>query len=199
MAGAAGMGEPGGAASDRFDNLTVGRFFAALFVYLHHMMPSEADGLPHRLAAQRLRQRLQRGHVLLRAGGLSAGALIVLEEFQPRAPGGWLRFYWKRIARIVPLWLLVSAPYIWYCWRSRDPALLPYLTFTQAWDPDPAKAYGVYAVSWTLSVEMFFYAVFRSLPWPCGRFAPWSRVRSSWRPASRFRCLGRCTSPHIQG
>jgi peptidoglycan/LPS O-acetylase OafA/YrhL len=143
----------------RFDNLTVARFVAALMVYFHHKLPIEQPDT----SAGLLGNILANGYngitffFVLSGFVLASANLKKLEFFSIR---GTLSFYWKRIARIVPLWLIVSAPFIWRAYKLNDPSILRYITFTQAWSPDLNVAYGVCAVAWTLSAEMFFYAMF---------------------------------------
>jgi peptidoglycan/LPS O-acetylase OafA/YrhL len=62
-----------------------------------------------------------------------------------------LSFYWARIARIVPLWLVISLPVI-----AAGSAPLEYLLMVQAWSGDASVTFSGVAVAWTLSVEFFF-------------------------------------------
>jgi len=143
----------------RFNNLTVARLAAALLVFLHHATAEELESLP----SPHLLRFCQNGYVgvsfffIVSGFVLAASNLAKLSTFSFR---GTLSFYWKRIARIVPLWLVVSSPFIVEAVRSHNGGLLPFLTLTQAWSPDVMVAFGLLAVSWTLSVEMFFYLLF---------------------------------------
>ncbi|KAF1014099.1 MAG: hypothetical protein GAK31_03123 [Stenotrophomonas maltophilia] len=143
----------------RFDNLTVARFAAALLVFFHHSSPLEYEAITSPFWTNFAKN----GHVgvsfffILSGFVLAASNLDKLEKF---TVGGSLYFYWKRIARIVPLWLLVSAPFIIKAVHEGDPKLWPFLSFTQAWSADVFVSFGLLAVAWTLSVEMFFYFMF---------------------------------------
>jgi len=88
---------------------------------------------------------------------LAASNLEKLERF---SLSGSLVFYWKRVARIVPLWAVASAPFIILALKNSDPNLIPFLSFSQAWSPDVHVSFALLAVAWTLSVEMFFYFMF---------------------------------------
>lgn len=73
----------------------------------------------------------------------------------------WL-FYRRRFARIVPTYLVVAVlVLVWLASLERfQPADLMSLTLTQSWVPDSAIYFAGSAVFWSLSVEVFFYAVF---------------------------------------
>jgi peptidoglycan/LPS O-acetylase OafA/YrhL len=78
---------------------------------------------------------------------------------QPARP-----FWWKRFARIWPLQLLVMLfAYTVIPGHERIPGLvgrLAELLLVQAWFPNSAIYSGGNGVTWSLSVEMFFYLVF---------------------------------------
>jgi peptidoglycan/LPS O-acetylase OafA/YrhL len=73
-------------------------------------------------------------------------------------------FWWKRFSRIWPLQLLVMVfAYVAIPGHERIPGLagrLAQLFLVQAWFPNPAIYAGGNGVTWSLSVEMFFYLVF---------------------------------------
>lgn len=172
---------------NRFNNLTVARFVAALLVYLHHSLPDEYTTL-HYAFLQRV---FNNGYVgvsfffIVSGFVLAASNLDRLGELTIRHT---LSFYWKRIARIVPLWLVVSSPFIVSAVHFHSHALLPFLTFTQAWSSDINITFGLLAVAWTLSVEMFFYASFpffaALLRWLPGKSTgPWLIVAGLGIPA----------------
>jgi len=83
-----------------------------------------------------------------------------LEKLSELGLGSTVSFYWKRCARILPLWLLASAPFIIKAAQEGDPRLWSYLTFTQAWSGNVNVSFALLAVAWTLSVELFFYLTF---------------------------------------
>ena len=73
-------------------------------------------------------------------------------------------FWWKRFSRIWPLQLLVMVfAYTAIPGHERIPGLggrLAELLLVQAWFPNSAIYAGGNGVTWSLSVEMFFYLVF---------------------------------------
>lgn len=67
-------------------------------------------------------------------------------------------FYRRRLARILPAYwvvLVLSVPFGVAAWRLGFAA-----TLLQAWVPDPDVYYGGNSIAWSLSAEMFFYALF---------------------------------------
>jgi peptidoglycan/LPS O-acetylase OafA/YrhL len=137
----------------RLDSLTGLRFFAAWLVVAHHF--SNFSALPF----------------LWRYTGFGAtgvtfffvlSGFVLTWSFVPSdtAP----RFYWRRFARIVPLHLVTTAialP-VFYTWRD-----VPYdwsaitLSFLllHAWVPYTTTYFAGNPASWSLSCEMFFYAL----------------------------------------
>jgi peptidoglycan/LPS O-acetylase OafA/YrhL len=136
--------------------LTVVRFFAALWVVIHHMSflreATPSSNLVHQLSISGFA-----GVTLFFV--LSGVVLAMSYDGKVGSPSGILKFYWARLTRIVPLWFLVSFP-ILFRKDFQGEGFLEYVTFLQAWSPNILIAYGYLAVAWTLSVEMFFYLVF---------------------------------------
>lgn len=156
----------------RFDNLTIGRFLAALLVYLHHSTAPEMAALPN----DALRNIAHNGHVGVSFFFILSGFVLAassLHRFGTLHLGETLTFYWKRVARIVPLWLLASTPFIIKAAAESDPRLWPFVTFTQAWSGSLPVAFGLLAVAWTLSAELFFYLTFPLIAAGCARFTGW--------------------------
>jgi peptidoglycan/LPS O-acetylase OafA/YrhL len=138
---------------NRLDSLTGLRFFAAWMVVVHHF--SNFAALPY----------------LWRYTGFGAtgvtfffvlSGFVLTWSFVPSdsAP----RFYWRRFARIVPLHVvttLIALP-VFYSWRD-----VPYdwtaiglsLLLLHAWVPTATTYFAGNPASWTLSCEMFFYAL----------------------------------------
>ncbi|ONH31852.1 hypothetical protein BL253_06770 [Pseudofrankia asymbiotica] len=84
-------------------------------------------------------------------------------------PGTRKQFYWRRFARIYPLYLVAIALWFVVAWSfglmgefgSKPVAVLPSLLLVQAWVPTQAIYFGWGgAVLWSLSCEAFFYLVF---------------------------------------
>jgi len=142
----------------RIDNLTCARFFAALLVFLHH----SATLFPMPVW---LKHFFYNGYMgvtfFFVLSGFVISASSADEMFSPNV-ATVLRFYLRRVARIVPVWLFLSLPML-VSDASRQPGsdmLWRYLTFSQAWSGDRALAFSFLSLSWTLSCEFFFYLVF---------------------------------------
>lgn len=149
--------------------LTGLRFLAALFVVLYHVAIA---GGPAPLRC-----------VYLGYSGVSFFFILsgFILTYTYIAPGGEPRasrvaFWAARVARICPVYFVALAigicPYLW----SHDPRATPLLTglgamtFTQAWFPWSADAWN--GPGWSLSAEVFFYALF---PYLAPRIARLSR------------------------
>jgi peptidoglycan/LPS O-acetylase OafA/YrhL len=145
------------------------RAVAALLVLLYHLVNTAAfgwttaDGEPQVLGA--VLSAIGPGGVDLFF--VISGVVMVLTCYdrfgRPRESARFLR---RRVARIYPLYWVVTAGVLAVCWvrpelATRDkfawPALVKSLLL---W---PQSAYPVVAVGWTLSYEMFFYLVFAVL------------------------------------
>ena len=166
----------GGAAPDlapsagrrRLHALTSLRFFAALAVFLHHTTPLRHHGL---------------GWGVLWEGASGVTFFFVLSGFvlaygyadrlQGLPRGAVRRFYVARFARIYPVFFLTfalaAAPTFVDRLRAGPSAMLPWafqLTLTQSFlplvDSFTGKLVGIGfdAPAWSLSCEMFFYALF---------------------------------------
>jgi peptidoglycan/LPS O-acetylase OafA/YrhL len=145
--------ETGGAFVPRLDSLTGLRFFAAWLVVQHHF--TNFAQIP----------------VLQRYTGFGAtgvtfffvlSGFVLTWSFVPTdtAP----RFYWRRFARIWPLHAATTfmALPVFYAWREVPlewgPVLLS-LGLLHAWVPSAATYFAGNPASWSLSCEMFFYAI----------------------------------------
>ena len=137
----------------RLDSLTGLRFFAAWLVVVHHFT-NFAD-LPF----------------LSRYTGFGAtgvtfffvlSGFVLTWSFVPRdtAP----RFYWRRFARIWPLHVvttLIALP-VFYSWRDVPydlTAIVLSFLLLHAWVPSASTYFAGNPASWSLSCEMFFYAL----------------------------------------
>lgn len=145
--------EPGGGPVSRLDSLTGLRFFAAWLVLQHHF--TNFALIP----------------VLQRYTGFGAtgvtfffvlSGFVLTWSFVPSdtAP----RFYWRRFARIWPLHALTTllALPVFYTWRDVPfewgPVLLSF-ALLHAWVPTATTYFAGNPASWSLSCEMFFYAI----------------------------------------
>lgn len=138
---------------NRLDSLTGLRFFAAWLVVVHHF--TNFALLPY----------------IWRYTGFGAtgvtfffvlSGFVLTWSFVPSDTPG--RFYWRRFARIWPLHAattLIALP-VFYSWRD-----VPYdwtgigLSFVllHAWVPTASTYFAGNPASWSLSCEMFFYAL----------------------------------------
>ena len=80
-------------------------------------------------------------------------------------PGGWAKFFGKRLARIAPLYCLATLCYgLMQVCRGRWDAMQPDLLAASLVFWPYADAQGLYqpfySIGWTLNYEMFFYCVF---------------------------------------
>ena len=153
MTPSAGIAASPANALPRLDSLTGLRFFAAYLVLQHHF--TNFAQLPG----------------LVRYTGFGAtgvtfffvlSGFVLTWSFQPSdtAP----RFYWRRFARIVPLHVVTTVIALPVFYSGRD---VPYdwtaiaLSFLllHAWVPTATTYFAGNPASWSLSCEMFFYAV----------------------------------------
>ncbi len=91
---------------------------------------------------------------------LSGFVLVWSYKVQPAGT-----FFWKRFTKVWPLQFLIAAFVLWTIGPlERIPASLSGrladLTGLQAWWPNSQVYFGVNGVDWSLSCELFFYALF---------------------------------------
>lgn len=147
--------------------LTSMRFFAALVVVLYHVDVLQLSKKAGWLYTD-----------LFKYGDVGVGFFFVLsgfvlaytyaDRFRTPRPGAVWDYWAARIARIYPLHLLalglVMIPFLRRTpWPPADKAadvLFKHLTLTQAWDHDMAGVAMTHnGPAWSLSVEVFFYAL----------------------------------------
>jgi peptidoglycan/LPS O-acetylase OafA/YrhL len=144
----------------RLNSLTGLRFVAAFVVFLCHAQvlfggEAIADGLA-RFTAQ--------GSVGVSFFYILSGFVLAWSHRDNDRPGA---FYRRRFARVAPAYLVALAAGILLrlyferaqgfaaLWRS-----LPSILALQAWVPNPSVYYAGNVVGWSISCEVFFYAVF---------------------------------------
>ncbi|HEY3560746.1 MAG TPA: acyltransferase family protein [Kribbella sp.] len=144
----------------RVESLTGLRWWAAFFVFCHHM--TQLAPLPV--------------FDFLKYGTSGVTFFFVLSGFVltwSTRPGTKIRtFYRRRVARIVPLYLLTLVAAFFVFYRADPPAGMPWIKPISAgvlvlsafllhgWSNNPTILYGGNPAGWTLSVEAFFYAYF---------------------------------------
>jgi len=174
------------------DALTALRFFAALLVFVYHCAPTAAFGTQFALGHSGV------GFFFLLSG------FILTYTYHRRFDGttAWaaLRdFYAARVARIYPVHLVAMVFAGIVLWRfggttwdvssgaTRQLAFAAQALLVQSWIPDEKVYLGINAPAWSISTEMFFYAVFpfvlRSLLRSFGKSTPraiWVAAAMPW-------------------
>ena len=144
----------------RIETLTLFRFIAAMIVVVSHFgadtgLASIAPGL------------MASGPQMVSFFFVLSGVVLALAYVdRPEQPGFVVRFWWARVARIVPVYLLALALSIVLFWNAPSTtanAVLLDVLFLQAWFPPYALA--INGPAWSLSVEAFFYATFPLSLW----------------------------------
>ena len=148
------------------------RAVAALMVAWHHAR-HEADGL----AAHGAGSALDPSTLLPWWGGVDlffviSGFVIVLASRDLFAvPGGRVRFLAHRVARVVPLYWLVTLAYLGLALArpgllgeagalARDPAAILASFLFWPWARPDGSVQPLYGLGWTLNDEVFFYVLF---------------------------------------
>ncbi|MEV6266306.1 acyltransferase [Kribbella sp. NPDC051936] len=144
----------------RVESLTGLRWWAAFFVFCHHM--TQLAPLPI--------------WNFLKYGTSGVTFFFVLSGFVltwSSRPGTKIStFYRRRFARIFPLYFLTLVAAIFVFYRFEPPAGMSWIKpvsvtvlvlsglLLQGWSNNPTVLYGGNPAGWTLSVEAFFYAYF---------------------------------------
>lgn len=137
----------------RLHGLTGLRYFAAIAVVLVHVEYTFANARSLTIAGAY-------GYIGVTFFYLLSGFVLTWSySGQPAT-----RFWWGRIARIVPLQItLMLVAFTVLAPQEKVPGprgRIEDLLLLQAWDPRPTVYYGGNGVSWSLSCEMFFYLLF---------------------------------------
>jgi peptidoglycan/LPS O-acetylase OafA/YrhL len=146
----------------RLDSLTGLRFLAAMLVVLYH---ASVTLVPEMFP-------------LVSMGQTGVTFFFVLSGFvlawsmKPNTPKR--HFYWRRFARVWPLHALTTVAALVLILATQGeqsvPQFIASLLLVQSWHADPSWAYAYNGVSWSLSCEAFFYAVFPFLDVWLSRF-----------------------------
>ena len=144
----------------RVESLTGLRWWAAFFVFCHHMT---------QLAPLPIFKFLQYGTSGVTFFFVLSGFVLTWSS----RPGTKIStFYRRRFARIFPLYFLTLVAAIFVFYRFDPPAGMSWIKpvsltvlvlsglLLQGWSNNPTVLYGGNPAGWTLSVEAFFYAYF---------------------------------------
>ncbi|MHA3737828.1 acyltransferase family protein [Pseudomonas sp. Eth.TT006] len=139
--------------------LTSLRFFAAAMIVIQHSASHF-----HILEGFTQRFTLIQGVTFF---FVLSGFILTYAHSNLSGVGNSLRFMWARIARVWPahiftmglLYVLWVYPFATGLVVTAEQTILS-ATLTQAWSPWPSDFFAFNGVAWTLSVEMFFYAMF---------------------------------------
>ena len=144
----------------RVESLTGLRWWAAFFVFCHHMT---------QLAPLPIFKFLQYGTSGVTFFFVLSGFVLTWSS----RPGTKIStFYRRRFARIFPLYFLTLVAAIFVFYRFEPPTGMAWIKpvsmtvlvlsglLLQGWSNDPTILYGGNPAGWTLSVEAFFYAYF---------------------------------------
>jgi peptidoglycan/LPS O-acetylase OafA/YrhL len=142
----------------RLPSITGLRFIGAFGVFAFHVEPL----IPHAAG-------MALWHPLFNSGQAGVSFFFVLSGFvltwSSRLGDGTVAFWRRRFARIVPLHVLTWAMAIpvialrFGAWPKGWPAIGS-LSLFQSWIPEKSVFLGVNGVAWSLSCEVFFYALF---------------------------------------
>jgi peptidoglycan/LPS O-acetylase OafA/YrhL len=150
----------------RLDSLTGLRAMAALVVFLSHvrwLIPNEEL---FRIAGREINVRfvMQQGNVGVSFFFMLSGFVLAWSARPGDRPGP---FWGRRFARIYPLhlttwagFLALSAAGLLYARQPPAGAIVASLFLVQDWIPVERIYYGVNPPAWSLSCELFFYALF---------------------------------------
>ncbi|MGZ3440585.1 MAG: acyltransferase family protein [Polyangia bacterium] len=147
----------------RLHGLTGLRFFAAAWVFAYHFLVLTVGGAPWWV------ERVQNaGHAAVSLFFVLSGFVLAYNYAEPLADGrvGRARFFWLRLARVWPLYALMTLVEIPLALHAGvaparvGAATAADLVGLQAWIP--SISFVGNTPGWSVSVELFFYAAF---PW----------------------------------
>lgn len=142
----------------RIDSLTSLRFFAAALVVVFHSRHL-AGGITY-IEHFSLTQAVSMFFVL-------SGFILSHAHKEIIGHRGLAMYYISRAARIFPLHIFCMLAVIFVMHQYGDTANSNMIAINslllQSWVPDPQTYFSFNGVSWSLSVEIFFYALFPAL------------------------------------
>ena len=145
------------------DGLTFLRFVAALYVFCFHFDIRFAPSL-----SPFAKNIVANGAIAMPVFFMLSGFVLTYRHAHDYS--SFARYYWARIARIYPAYMLcflVSMPLLWgpvslqsaHVLFSNVALMLVCLVLAQAWFPNVFHVWHV-AGTWSVSVEMFLYALY---------------------------------------
>lgn len=143
--------------TQRIDQLTGLRFFAALLVFVSHLKWDSSPDF--------IRSIFANGYVGVSFFFVLSG-FVLSYSYQDKIINGQItgkRYLFLRLARLSPLHFAIAIPFIGLAINSDQInlfALLANLSYMQSWVPISSVYFSFNAPSWSLSNEMFFYACF---------------------------------------
>ncbi|MBF4161820.1 acyltransferase family protein [Nocardioides acrostichi] len=143
----------------RIDSLTGLRFPAALAVFAYHAAGHSLPGPGHDMALA----VAGRGYVGVSFFFVLSGFVLTWSHRPDDTPRA---FYRRRLARIMPVyWLCLAAGWALLVAGTGDLMettrdVAPSVVGLQAWFPSAAVHYGANGPGWSISAELFFYAMF---------------------------------------
>lgn len=160
--------------------LTALRFFAALFIVLHHARPVFGDQFAPTCVP--LDQGVSFFFVL--SGFILAYNYPVLKSRE-----SIFMFYAARFARVWPVHIVTAIVALLTSPWPAPSHLIPNVLLLQAWIPYKDFFFTLNAVSWSLSAETFFYLSFPLLIWRWKEYWHW-KVLIALLAAVSMICLG---------
>lgn len=154
----------GGLGQAPISQLTSLRFFAAVLVFFSHLVFLERSGDPFLTGLYDL--VLQQGACGVTFFFLLSGFILThaYEHALKEGRVSLATYLYRRVVRIFPLHLMVALAFLTYLLLRHEltvvQAVLPNLTLLHSWFADPLVHYSLNGPSWSLSDELFFYALF---------------------------------------
>ncbi len=156
----------------RLDSLTSLRFFAAFGVFLLHY--SEISGALSFPKLKIINTILAEGYVWVSFFFMLSGFILSYSYYSKKNIDSFSKFIFRRISKIYPIHLLMLILTIIFLFINGNSISIYNIFYNifliQSWNSDPSVYWGINAVSWSISDELFFYFL----------FIPLCRMRLKW-------------------